>query len=151
MTDEQIGAALVELADLLVCISNDFHNLHFNYRGTEFDIMHKKTLQKYYDKSGDDYDEIYEAAMMFTKVVPPVNEASTRINYPNKDFGEVGRQQAVTASMELLNLICTYYYKCFCLLNDIKEVRCIGVSNLLQDRIQYWSKELYYFNRGRIE
>lgn len=152
MDDTKIGAALTELADLMVCVSNDFHTLHLNYMGAEFDTMHKKTLQKYYEEAAEDFDSLYEAASMFVDSVPNINGAGDRIKYqaPIKD-GLVDKIGAVQGSVALLKLICDYFVQCFSLLNEIVEVRCIGVSNFLQTRIEYWSKEAYYFNFRRIE
>ena len=154
MNDEVIGKALVELADLMVCTSNDFHNLHFNVKGIEFDTLHRKALKKYYESAANDFDELYEKASMFVEAIPSLNLAAERIGYEidleRTSSRLVDRQEAVMRCNGILELINECWYKCYCLFNDIHETRCIGVANFLQTRIEYWSKELYYFNARRI-
>ncbi len=60
MKTEKGTKALIELSDVMICASNDFHCLHFNVTGTDFDTLHRKILKKYYEQAADDYDELAE-------------------------------------------------------------------------------------------
>ena len=149
MDDEVIGAALIELADLANCVSGDFHCLHLNMRGLEFDSLHCM-LKKYYEEAADDFDELAEKAMMFGICVPSPNKASERIQYQDCEGCRYDRQSAVTKIDVILKALLNNYMQMFCILNEIKEdVRVYGIANFLQTRIEYWSKECYYFNKAR--
>ena len=147
-----IGQALINLADIAAAVSGDFHTLHLNMCGDEFDTMHKKVLKKYYEEAADDYDTWTEAALMFDDIqnAPNTNEAASRIAWQSFE-GQVNRQIAI----ERVTLIITGYMEAavslFNSLNaDTTCYKCIGVANTLQTRIEYWSKELSYFNARRM-
>ena len=154
MNDISIGKALIELSDLMICASNDFHHLHFNVRGNEFDTLHAKILKDYYEAAANDHDELAEKAGMFNQVIPNANGAKMRINYDCvsvETFDDATlREGVLRRTRDVLDKINNYFYKCFCLFNEIKEVRCIGIANYLQTRIEYWSKEQFYFNDRRL-
>jgi DNA-binding ferritin-like protein len=140
---------LLELADIAACVSGDFHTLHLNMKGAEFDTLHKKVLQKYYEEAADDYDSWAEAAGMFEAQAKNVNEAATRIGWKSFD-GEVSRDVAVDESDKRMKVYLESLVAVFDKLNaNTKCPLSIGISNTLQTRIEYWSKEYAYFNRRR--
>lgn len=142
---------LLELADIAACISGDFHTLHLNMKGSEFDTMHKKVLQKYYEEAAHDYDSWAEAAAMFEAVAPNVNEAATRIGWKSfNDEGLVDRSTAVTEVDKRLEYYLESLVAVFAELNANTECPLhIGVANTVQTRIEYWAKEHAYFNSRR--
>ena len=145
------GVALLDLADLANCISGDFHVLHLNVRGLEFDTLHKQVLKTYYEQAAEDYDSWAEAALMFedTEAAPNPNESGKRIEYQSYD-GTPTRDEAIAKTKDLLELYFEALVTLFRALEQEKEdAKCIGVSNTLQTRIEYWSKELHYFNARR--
>ena len=147
-----IGVALSNLADIAASLSGDFHTMHLNMQGIEFDTMHRKVLKKYYEQSADDYDSWAEAALMFEDCmnIETTNDAAKRIEWQSFN-GPVTREIAI----ERVNLIIQAYMEAavslFQSLNTkIDCAKCIGVANALQTRIEYWSKELNYFNARRV-
>lgn len=146
-----IGKALLNLADIANSISGDFHTLHLNMRGSEFDTMHKEVLKTYYEEAANDYDSWAEASLMFDDVkdVQNTNGSAQRISWTSFE-GSVNKQTAV----ERTTLILTAYMEAaVSVFNSLSSKTdcplCIGVSNTLQTRIEYWSKELAYFNARR--
>jgi len=151
MNEELIGQALIELADIANCVSGDFHCLHFNVQGTEFDMLHKKVLKKYYEEAANDYDEFAEKARMFGVLFPNPNEAASRIEFQSvQPTVPWDKAWVVMHSKKLMDALQEQYLKVYQILNKIDDcTRSIGVANFLQTRLEYWSKECYYFNQSR--
>jgi len=151
MNDEIIGNALIELADIANCISGDFHQLHFNVYGCEFDTMHKKVLKKYYEEAANDYDEFAEWSRAYGVCFPSPNKSAERIGYVSYDMQQpVNKEQVVCRSKEIMELLQDKYLTMFKILNQIDDCsRAIGIANFIQSRLEYWSKEYYYFNKSR--
>jgi DNA-binding ferritin-like protein len=149
---DEVAAVLIELADIAACFSGDLHTLHLNMHGNEFDTMHKKVLQKYYEEAADDYDSWAEAACMFKGIAPNVNEAATRIGWKSFNGMLVHRETVVREVSERLKAYLDALVPVFAKLNDNTECPLhIGVANTVQTRIEYWAKEYAYFNKRRAE
>jgi DNA-binding ferritin-like protein len=149
---ENIAAVLIELADIASCLSGDFHTLHLNVQGAEFDTMHKQVLQTYYEEAADDYDSWAEAAGMFEGVAPNVNEAATRIGWKSFEGTVIDKAAAVKEVDERLKAYLDALVPVFVKLNNNTECPLhIGVANTVQTRIEYWSKEYAYFNKRRAK
>jgi DNA-binding ferritin-like protein len=141
--------ALFELADIASCLSGDFHTMHLNMRGAEFDSMHKKVLQDYYEQAADDYDSWAEAALMFEGTAQNVNGAATRIGWKSYE-GETTKETAVKETDARLGAYLEALTTVFSKLNENTECPLhIGVANTVQTRIEYWAKEKAYFNKRR--
>lgn len=144
-----IAEALIKLADVANCVNGDFHLMHLNYRGAEFDALHKEVLQKYYDEAAEDYDTWAEAALMFTDTVPSPNESAVRLEWQSLQ-GPYTRESAVQRIDELLSTYCAALLIVFDALDSNEKCfASVGVANTLQTRIEYWSKEKEYFNKRR--
>lgn len=142
--------ALLELADLANCVGGDFHLLHLNCKGVDFDSMHRKTLKKYYEQAAEDFDSFAEAACSLKHRAFTPNESAKRIDYQSLEPLEFDRKEAVKISAVLLEQYCKMLMKVFNHFNKIDECPiCIGIANLLQTRLEYWSKEWAYFNYRR--
>jgi DNA-binding ferritin-like protein len=150
---ESIAAALIELADVASCLSGDFHTLHLNMSGDEFDTMHKKVLQKYYEEAADDYDTWAEAAGMFDEVAPNVNEAATRIGWKSYEGSTTIHKDVAVKEIEArLKAYLDALVPVFGELNSNAECPFhIGIANTVQTRIEYWVKEYAYFNKRRAK
>lgn len=142
-----IGEALVELADIANCVSGDFHTMHLNFSGEEFDTMHKKVLQKYYEQAAEDYDAWAEAAAIFDATAPSTNESATRIGWKSVS-GMFNKTTAVERTSTMLEAYLEMLAVVFKALSK-DDYKSIGVQNAVQGRIEYWSKELCYFNKRR--
>lgn len=142
--------ALVEMADIMLSASNDFHCLHFNVLGLDFDTMHKKVLKTYYEQAAGDYDELNEKARSLGAVIPNGSSAASRVGYTELQGALFDRLQAVHESQQILESICNQMLICYRYFNQIEECPiCVGVANYLQGRLEYWSKEMAYFNKAR--
>jgi DNA-binding ferritin-like protein len=147
-----IGQALLNLADIANCVSGDFHSMHLNFKGRSFDRMHKDVLKEYYEQAAEDYDLWAEAALMFDDVQtsPTPNNSAERIEWQscegecNVNSAVARAQMIIEAYMEAATLVFRSLEKDGCM-------RSIGVASTVQTRIEYWSKELYYFNNRRVE
>lgn len=151
MDEKLIGEALIELADLSNCASGDFHCLHLNVQGAEFDNIHGVVLKKYYEEAAYDYDELAEKSRMFDITSPSPNESATRIGYQsfNPQNG-ISKDIAISRSNEVMELILDKYLAVYKSLNKIDDCpMVVGIANFLQTRLEYWSKECHYFNKSR--
>jgi DNA-binding ferritin-like protein len=149
---DETAAILIELADIAACLSGDFHTLHLNMQGAEFDTMHKKVLQTYYEEAADDYDAWAEAAGMFEGIAPNVNEAATRIGWKSIEGAAVDKATAVKEVDERLKAYLDALVPVFVKFNDNTECPLhIGIANTVQTRIEYWAKEYAYFNKRRAK
>ena len=153
MNDVVIGKALLELADVALCVSGDFHVLHLNVKGVEFDAMHKVS-KKYYEEAAKDYDELAEKARMFDVIAPNPNEAASRIGYPSLEGIIVDRNACVAGMQRALEaLVGAYAEVCQALsqaLSQVDQYDMVGTVNFLEDRLEKWSKEACFFNKSRM-
>ena len=146
-----IGAALLNLADIAACLSGDFHTMHLNIHGTEFDTLHRKVLTKYYVEADYDYDNWAETAMLFDDVenVPNKNKSAERIQWQSFE-GDCTRDSIISRTTDIINGYIEALHTIFVSLNTKQDdYKCVGVANTLQTRIEYWSKEVNYFNARR--
>jgi DNA-binding ferritin-like protein len=150
MPDQKLlGQALSELADWCNCIGGDFHTLHLNMHGQEFDRLHRDVLQDYYEQCDSDYDSFAEWAQCYDFVAPNKNESATRIKYQSYN-GTNDREQAINKSAELLDTVCTLFKDTYNSFNAITDCPiAIGITNFIQTRLEYWAKEMAYFNKER--
>ncbi len=149
MNDEPKAKALITLADLANSVSGDMHAMHLNMRGAEFDTMHKNVLKEYYEQAAEDYDSLAEWACCFSEEgVPNPNESAARIEFQSF-VGTVDRARAIERTNEILEELCKYFLSVFKMLEEQDCPVCIGIANWLQGRLEYWSKELAYFNAAR--
>jgi len=147
-----IGSALLNLADIAQCVSGDFHLMHLCMKGGEFDTMHKKVLKKYYEQAADDYDSWAEAALIFDDAtINSSNGSAIRISWQSISCADgIDKIRAVQRVDEMLTEYLQALTTVYAELNKHDTCyKCIGVVNTVQTRIEYWSKELCYFNKRR--
>ena len=149
MNETTIHKALENLADMCACASGDMHTAHLNYHGAEFDTMHKKVLQRYYEEFADDYDALAEFAGCYKATLKNVNEAAVRCEWKSFD-GSCSRQEAINLFDEVGNAIVKAMHEVYKALEkaDKCPIAC-GITNWLQGRLEYWTKEVAYFNERR--
>jgi DNA-binding ferritin-like protein len=146
-----LGAALAALADCCTAVSGNMHTAHLNFQGLEFDTFHKKVLKKYYEELDDDYDELAEWARCYDYVVQNKNESAARIAFKSLN-GICNRESAINAIADNLTQLLDQFKEVFNAVNQITDCPiAIGVANYIQDRIQYWAKEVFFFNAKRFE
>jgi DNA-binding ferritin-like protein len=151
MTDkaEALGAAIATLADCCAATSGNVHTIHLNIMGEEFDTYHKKITQAYYEALDDDYDELAEWARCYDYVVENKNESAARVEFQSLN-GVFTRDEAVGLLATNLEQVLGQFKLLFNAVNELTDCPiAIGVANWLQDRIQYWAKEVYFFNAKR--
>ena len=149
-----IAPALCNLADIASCIRNDFHNMHLQFKGAEFDTFHKIILKRYYEEVAEDVDSWAEAALIFDDVtLMNFNGSAHRISWHSVECSDgITRADTIFTINKLLDNYLAALTIVFIALN--KETtchKCIGIANTVQTRIEYWSKELAYFNKRRAE
>jgi DNA-binding ferritin-like protein len=148
-----VGKTLICLSDLANCVAGDFHFLHFNVNGYEFDDLHASALKKYYEEASDDYDEFAEKARMYRCFIPHPAFSAERISYQvirGDEAFNFNRNWVIECIDDIICGLLCIYDQTYKVLNQIEDdVRTIGVANFLQGRLEYWTKEKYYFNRSR--
>ncbi len=150
MKTEKGTKALIELSDVMICASNDFHCLHFNVTGTDFDTLHRKILKKYYEQAADDYDELAEKARCYGATIPNASQAAERIGYNVPESNITDRDTTVSETQKVLDLILEQMLIVYRYFNRIEDCPvAVGIANYLQTRLEYWSKEATYFNKSR--
>jgi DNA-binding ferritin-like protein len=146
-----IAKAIAQVSDICAAAAGDIHTAHLNMKGTEFDTMHKKVLLKYYEALDDDYDSLAEFAACYGFVCQNKNEAASRVGWQSFN-GMVNRSAAVDVCNEVLNSVTDKMKDLYRALNRIDDCPiAIGVANWLQGRLEYWAKEVFYFNARRTE
>jgi DNA-binding ferritin-like protein len=144
-----IGAAVATLADCCAAVSGNVHTLHLNVSGLSSDTYHKKVTKKYYEQLDNDYDELAEWARCYDYEVQNKNESAARITFQSL-VGTFTCEQVVAELNYNLKAVLEQFRLLFEAVNNITECAItIGLANWLQDRIQYWAKEVYFFNAKR--
>jgi DNA-binding ferritin-like protein len=145
---------LLELSDLANCVAGDFHTLHLNVVGIDFDSLHKKALKKYYEEAADDYDSLAEAARRkpWRIQIPSQNESAKRIGYKSfEPAAPVTRDIAIQRVDLVLEGYLDAMNTVFNALNKVTECPgSQGLASYLQDRLNYWHDEWGFFNASRI-
>ncbi|GMO30684.1 MAG: hypothetical protein Pg6A_20020 [Termitinemataceae bacterium] len=149
MDDTQIVYnALVEASAYALRCSNDFHTLHLNVRGCEFDTLHK-VMERYYTEAGDDYDSFSEWARYYAPV-PNKNTVVGLLSQESMVSGESERDAVVDVANTVLGCLTTVYKDLYNAFNAITDDPfAIGVTNFIQTRLEYWAKEMAFFNKAR--
>jgi DNA-binding ferritin-like protein len=151
MNDKAIAAALAEVSDICAAAAGDMHTLHLNMHGIEFDTFHKKVLQKYYEQLDDDYDSLAEFAGCYSWECKNKNESASRVKWTSYS-GSCDRIEAVNVTNEVLAVVLKNLKDLYVVLNKLSDnPLAIGITNWLQGRIEYWAKEVYYFNARRVK
>jgi DNA-binding ferritin-like protein len=148
----KVAPAIACVSDLCAAAAGDIHTLHLNMNGKEFDTMHKKVLLKYYEELDSDYDELAEFAACFDWECKNKNESAKRIDWESYDNGTCDRQEAVLQTALVLGKVLDGMHELYVALNKLEDdAMAVGVANWLQGRLEYWGKELNYFNQRRVE
>jgi DNA-binding ferritin-like protein len=149
MMTEQLGKAIAQLADCAAALAGNFHTMHLNYQGLEFDTMHKKVLRKYYEQLDSDYDALAEWARCYDVVALNKNESAQRVELVSFQ-GTCDWQTAIVNTNTWLRELVNMYMEVFHIVNKIEDCPiAIGIANWLQTRLEYWAKETFFFNRNR--
>lgn len=149
MPDTALEAkAVAMLADCCAAIGGNIHTLHLNMQGVEFDTLHK-VCRKYYEALDTDYDALAEWSVCFGNTAQNKNEAADRLSFHSLN-GTVTRDEAINQiDFNIRELLDKMVIVFDALNGNTKCPISIGCANWLQDRIQYWAKEAFYFNTRR--
>jgi DNA-binding ferritin-like protein len=151
MDKKLIAPAIAEVSDICAAAAGDIHTLHLNMKGAEFDTMHKKVLLKYYEALDEDYDSLAEFAACYEWECKNKNEAAKRVGWHSFE-GMVDKKEAVKQTDEVLTKVTDNMKDLYNILGKITDCPiAIGVNNWLQGRLEYWAKEVNYFNKRRGE
>lgn len=141
---------LQSLADVAGCTSGDLHTLHFNISGEDFDTMHKKVLKKYYEEAAEDQDNWSEWKVAFKEPAANPLYAADRIQWQKQEYEQVDRRLAIEKVSQLLEQYCESMRIVFKAWNSKTDCPLkVGICNALQTRLEYWAKEMAYFNERR--
>lgn len=145
------AVAIAQVSDICAAAAGDIHTAHLNMHGAEFDTMHKKVLLKYYEQLDDDYDSLAEFAACYAGYTClNKNESAARIKWQSLN-GMVDRNAAIKICDDVLRTVLEAMKTLFNSLNKIEDCPiAIGTANWLQGRIEYWAKEVNYFNARRM-
>jgi DNA-binding ferritin-like protein len=144
---------LVELSDIANCLSGEFHTMHLNITGADFDTMHKKTLKKYYEEAANDYDTFAEMARRkpWGTEVPPTNDSAKRLQWASAT-GPVTRKKAVERTDTILKEYLDSMNSVFKHMEKNEDCPVSqGIASWIQDRMNYWGSEWGFFNASRME
>jgi DNA-binding ferritin-like protein len=144
--------ALYALADCFNCVSGNIHTIHLNVRGSEFDTVHKKWTNKYYQELDDDYDSAAEWGRCYGRPAPNKNDSAARIQFQSLPGATLSCDDAVQLVQSNLEALLEQMHLLFTVANKKADTCPIatGVANWLQTRIEYWSKEIHFFNKNRV-
>jgi DNA-binding ferritin-like protein len=151
MAELSHAEVMYALADALSSLEGQMHTLHLNVTGPEFDTLHKKVFQDYYEQFADDYDSAAEWGRCAGAFAPNKNESAQRVQFNSLGANGVGRDEAVALAEQCLKAAVDNMATVFNALNEEKDALSIGICNWLQTRLEYWVKELLFFNTARSE
>lgn len=148
---EPKAAALFALADVCASAAGDLHTLHLNVIGHEFDVMHKDVLKTYYEQLDDDYDSAAEWGRCFDAYAPNKNESAARIQYQSLGENAHDRDNAVAITKVVLTNVMEQMHQMYNTMDNLATECpiCTGIANWLQTRLEYWAKEVAFFNKAR--
>jgi DNA-binding ferritin-like protein len=118
------------------------------YKGEEFDSMHKKVLKKYYEEAANDFDELTEWTLALEVEIGNPNFSAKRIGYKEYQPETVNKDIAVDRTDILLDQVVVGFNLILKAIDEDCPIQQ-GLANYLQTRLEYWGKELAYFNAGR--
>jgi DNA-binding ferritin-like protein len=147
------GEVMVSLADTAKCVSGDFHCMHLNIHGEEFDTIHK-VMEKYYEQAADDYDTWAEWAAALEMALPNPNGAAQRIEWQSYESDTLDDMSSKAGIVSATKDVLEEYVKALVIVygevnNDSRAPLSIAIANAIQGRIEYWTKELYFFSKRR--
>jgi DNA-binding ferritin-like protein len=148
MDKAKVAAALYNAADIAAAAAGDLHTLHLNVRGSDFDSLHK-AFRKYYEEADSDYDDLAEWGRCCAEPAPNKNESAKRAEWDSLKGSEVTRSKAVKEAGEVLDALSAAYHKLLKAADKIDDPLASGLSNWLQGRLEYWTKEKAFFNESR--
>jgi DNA-binding ferritin-like protein len=129
------------------------HTLHLNVYGDDFDNMHKEVLKKYYEECDNDYDDAAEWGRCYGGPAPNKNESAPRVQFKSIPAKPYTRAEAISIADSNLSALLEQMHTLFRVADSKSDDDPIatGIANWLQTRIEYWSKEIFFFNKNRME
>ena len=125
----------VTLALLLHLLMDDMHYIHFNCRGREFKTIHE-LAKAYYDKLGDDFDDISELCMEYGASVPNPIHAAQLLNYqPLDSKTDLHYKESIALMRSLLSRLLDLVYRTHEACDDP------NMRLYLEDLMKYWHKQ----------
>lgn len=125
----------VTLALLLHLLMDDMHYIHFNCRGREFKTIHE-LAKAYYDKLGDDFDDISELCMEYGASVPNPIHAAQLLNYqPLESKTDLHYKESIALMRSLLSRLLDLVYRTHESCDDP------NMRLYLEDLMKYWHKQ----------
>lgn len=130
---------------IAVLVNNDFHYLHYNSAGQDFDKSHN-LAEDYSWRMANEIDWLMELALEFHS--PVYNFTIAHQYIPEYQYESESQYDYPTLVERLSNKIALY-------VNTLKELRSnvndSSVQSVLDEMIRYWMKELNYKLDRRAE
>ena len=128
-----------------VLAKNDLHHIHLHIVGESFDKIHKIT-NELYDSLENDIDKLAELAMELNENCPNFSVATQLLpawQIASKDY------YSYTEAVSTIEVVIGNY------IASLKELRTLSesrpdIQSLLDELIRYWSKELNFKNKQRL-
>jgi DNA-binding ferritin-like protein len=132
------------LVDLVHCVSNDIKTIHLNSYGDRFDDIHEITGSLYWRLS-EHYDAAGEKCRELGLPVNNPNTAAANISYAAVPSQLYSYTDGIKLIKDLLDLLIQYLY----LFSEAYKGD-LGISNFLQDMIEYYQKENKFKDYARL-
>lgn len=137
------AVSLTKLADIVNCAYNDMKYIHFHVIGEKFDIVHN-LAEEYYSELAYLYDTIAEKALELKEIVynPALSAQHTDWNFVLEK--NIEADDCFTAMYVILTKIISA-------LNDVKQVYSPLLDSFIDEKLDYWNKEVYYKLDARMK
>jgi len=132
---------LTDLANVINFVYNDVRYVHLHAIGDKFDSLHG-IAKEYYEQLQDDYDTIAEKALELGEEVLALN------NLNNDDWTIPQGNYPFHEGIEFMYHDIDYLIETLSSIRADPKYACCG--NLLDQIIDYWSKENNFKNKARL-
>lgn len=135
--------SLTSLADTVNCAYNDMKHIHFHVIGEKFDIVHS-IAEEYYEELADLYDAIAEKALELKETVNNPAYSAQNTDWTFIQENEIEADDCFTAMYVILT-------KVILALEDVKNVYAGILDSFIDEKLDYWNKEVYYKLDARMK
>jgi len=135
--------SLTSLADTVNCAYNDMKHIHFHAIGEKFDIVHS-IAEEYYEELADLYDAVAEKALELKEMVNNPAYSAQNTDWSFIQENEIEADDCFTAMYVILT-------KVILALEDVKNVYAGILDSFIDEKLDYWNKEVYYKLDARMK
>lgn len=142
--DGCVDKGLNRCALAATCLANNMKHVHLHVSGPRFDSLHE-IAQNYYDKAGEDADQLFELALEQGEKVDNPAYANANLNWHICVEDNYNSKDALETISDNIK-----HYLGYLLRTRENQDNFVQVNSVLDNIIQFWSLELGYKMKRRL-